>query len=209
MDERNRDRSSKKEKPSGLGGMAQNIKPTATWENLHLPQALLSQLKEICGQAKCDSRIFGDRKLPRSKGLSVVFSGAAGTAKTIAAEVIAKALHKDLYMVNLAAVVSKYIGETEKNLNMLFDVAEQSGAILFFDEADTLFGKRSEVKDSHDRFANIEISYLLQRIEGFSGMAILATNVRKNYDEIVSHGARFIVEFPPSRKKRARVELNA
>ena len=132
----------------------------------------------------------------RGFGISALFAGESGTGKTMAAEVIANDLRLDLYRIDLSAVVSKYIGETEKNLRRLFDAAEDGGAILFFDEADALFGKRSEVKDSHDRYANIEINYLLQRIESYRGLAILATNMKSALDTAFMRRLRFIVNFP-------------
>ncbi|MEA2689027.1 MAG: hypothetical protein QOD51_1634, partial [Candidatus Eremiobacteraeota bacterium] len=129
-------------------------------------------------------------------GISALFAGPSGTGKTMAAAVLANALRLDLYRIDLATIVNKYIGETEKNLRRVFDAAEDGGAILFFDEADALFGKRSEVKDSHDRYANIEINYLLQRIESYRGLAVLATNVKSALDEAFLRRLRFVVEFP-------------
>jgi SpoVK/Ycf46/Vps4 family AAA+-type ATPase len=143
--------------------------------------------------------------MTRGLGISALFAGESGTGKTMAAEVIANELDLALYRIDLSAVVSKYIGETEKNLRRLFDAAEQGGAILFFDEADALFGKRSEVKDSHDRYANIEINYLLQRMEAFSGLAILATNMKSALDSAFMRRLRFIVNFPypgPAERRR-------
>src|SRR6266581_7594059 len=137
----------------------------------------------------------------RGLGINALFAGESGTGKTMAAEVIANSLH-----LNLSAVVSKYIGETEKNLRRLFDAAEDGGAILFFDEADALFGKRSEVKDSHDRYANIEINYLLQRMESYRGLAILATNMKSVLDTAFMRRLRFIVNFPfPGLTERKRM----
>ena len=135
-------------------------------------------------------------RMNRGLGISALFAGESGTGKTMAAEVIANDLRLDLYRIDLSAVVSKYIGETEKNLRRLFDAAEDGGAILFFDEADALFGKRSEVKDSHDRYANIEINYLLQRMEAYRGLAILATNMKSALDTAFMRRLRFIVNFP-------------
>jgi SpoVK/Ycf46/Vps4 family AAA+-type ATPase len=132
----------------------------------------------------------------RGFGISALFAGESGTGKTMAAEVIANELHLDLYRIDLSAVVNKYIGETEKNLRRLFDAAEDGGMILFFDEADALFGKRSEVKDSHDRYANIEVNYLLQRMESFRGLAILATNMKSSLDQAFMRRLRFVVNFP-------------
>jgi len=143
-------------------------------------------------------------KMNRGLGISALFAGESGTGKTMAAEVIANDLRLNLYRIDLSAVVSKYIGETEKNLRRLFDAADDGGAILFFDEADALFGKRSEVKDSHDRYANIEINYLLQRMEAYRGLAILATNLKSALDPAFMRRLRFIVNFPfpgPSERK--------
>jgi SpoVK/Ycf46/Vps4 family AAA+-type ATPase len=142
----------------------------------------------------------------RGLGISALFAGASGTGKTMAAEVMANHLRLNLYRIDLSAVVSKYIGETEKNLRRLFDAAEDGGAILFFDEADALFGKRSEVKDSHDRYANIEINYLLQRMEAYRGLAILATNMKSALDQAFMRRLRFIVNFPfPDADDRKRI----
>ena len=135
-------------------------------------------------------------KSARGLGISALFAGDSGTGKTLAAEVLARELHLELYRIDLAAVVSKYIGETEKNLRRVFDTAEDSGAILLFDEADALFGKRSEVKDSHDRYANIEVSYLLQRMEAYSGLAVLTTNSKAALDSAFMRRLRFVVSFP-------------
>ena len=154
--------------------------------------------------------VYGDwgfaGKSTRGLGISALFSGASGTGKTMAAEVLANELALDLYRIDLSAVVSKYIGETEKNLRRLFDAAEETGAILLFDEADALFGKRSEVKDSHDRYANIEVSYLLQRMESYRGLAILTTNFRAALDPAFLRRIRFIVNFPfPDAGQRAEI----
>ena len=135
-------------------------------------------------------------KNTRGLGITALFAGESGTGKTMAAEVLANELHLDLYRIDLSAVVSKYIGETEKNLRRVFDAAEDSGAILLFDEADALFGKRSEVKDSHDRYANIEVSYLLQRMEAYRGLAILTTNLKAALDSAFQRRLRFVVHFP-------------
>ena len=142
----------------------------------------------------------------RGLGISALFAGDSGTGKTMAAEGIAKKLRLDLYRIDLSAVVSKYIGETEKNLRRMFDAAEDGGAILFFDEADALFGKRSEVKDSHDRYANIEVNYLLQRIEAYRGLAILATNMKDALDQAFLRRLRFVVDFPyPGQAERKAI----
>ena len=146
------------------------------------------------------------QKLTASAGISALFVGSPGTGKTMAAELIAAELGLDLFKIDLSSMVSKYIGETEKNLERLFTEAEQSHAILFFDEADALFGKRAEVKDAHDRYANIEISYLLQRMEAFNGITILATNLRTNIDEAFTRRLQFVVDFPfPRADDRRRI----
>jgi len=183
-----------------LSELAVKIEPRYGWPDIVLPENKRVQLKEICSQARYRYRVFGewgfDRKLSHGKGLSVLFSGPPGTGKTMAAEVIAGDLRVDLYKVDLSGVVSKYIGETEKNLSRIFREAETSNAILFFDEADALFGKHTEVSDAHDRYANIETSYLLQKMEEYEGIVVLATNLRENMDEAFTRRLRFIVEFP-------------
>lgn len=183
-----------------LRELALKIDPHYGWGDIVLPESKVAQLKEICSQVKHRYRVFGewgfDQKLSHGKGLSVLFSGPPGTGKTMAAQVITHELQLDLYKIDLSSVVSKYIGETEKNLAKIFDEAETSNAILFFDEADALFGKRTEVSDAHDRYANIETSYLLQKMEEYEGMVILATNLRENMDEAFTRRIRFIVEFP-------------
>lgn len=183
-----------------LSELAVKIEPRCGWPDIVLPADKEAQLKEICSQARYRYRVFGewgfDRKLSHGKGLSLLFSGPPGTGKTMAAEVIAHDLQVDLYKVDLSGVISKYIGETEKNLSRIFQEAETSNAILFFDEADALFGKRTEVSDAHDRYANIETSYLLQKMEEYEGIVILATNLRENMDDAFTRRLRFIVEFP-------------
>ena len=183
-----------------LSALARKITPKYQWGDIVLPADRLEQLREICNHVKYRERVYGewgfDRKLSLGKGLSVLFAGPSGTGKTMAAEIIAGALGLELYKIDISMVVSKYIGETEKNLSRIFVEAETSNAILFFDEADALFGKRSEVKDSHDRYANIEIGYLLQRMEEYEGVVILATNFRKNMDEAFVRRLHFTVEFP-------------
>jgi hypothetical protein len=183
-----------------LGSLAQRLVPCYSWDDIVLPEDLMRQLREIADQVAARPQVyetwkFGAR-LPRGRGISALFTGPSGTGKTMAAEILANHLQLDLYRIDLAGVVSKYIGETEKNLRSVFDVAEQSGAILFFDEADALFGKRSDVKDSHDRYANIEVNYLLQRMEDYRGLAILCTNRRSALDRAFLRRLRFLVEFP-------------
>ncbi|MEC4852872.1 MAG: ATP-binding protein, partial [Jaaginema sp. PMC 1079.18] len=182
-----------------LDTLAQRLDTKATWDNIILPEAQLDLLHQIADQVRHRSIVydqwgFRDR-LNRGMGVSVMFAGDSGTGKTMAAEVLANDLRLNLYRIDLSSVVSKYIGETEKNLRKLFDAAEDGGAILFFDEADALFGKRSEVKDSHDRYANIETNYLLQRIEAYQGLAILATNLKNSLDSAFMRRLRFIVNF--------------
>lgn len=183
-----------------LRGLAEAIETRAHWEDLVLPEDQFQTLREISAQVRQRLQVyeswgFGARTV-RGLGISALFAGPSGTGKTLAAEVIAGHLQLDLYRIDLSQVVSKYIGETEKNLRAVFDSAEQSGAVLLFDEADALFGKRSEVRDSHDRYANIEVSYLLQRMESYRGLAILTTNLRGALDGAFLRRIRFIVSFP-------------
>ena len=183
-----------------LDRLAVRIEPKAKWKDLVLPEEPLALLREISAQVRQRSKVYDEwgfrRKMSRGFGISTLFAGESGTGKTMAAEVIANELRLNLYRIDLSAVVSKYIGETEKNLRRVFDAAEDGGVILFFDEADALFGKRSEVKDSHDRYANIEINYLLQRMEAYRGLAILATNMKSALDQAFMRRLRFIVNFP-------------
>jgi hypothetical protein len=185
---------------SAMEGLAQRLETRATWDHLVLPHEPLRQLHQIVTQVRLRSQVYAEwgfeEVSSRGLGISALFSGESGTGKTLAAEVLANELRLDLYRIDLAAVVSKYIGETEKNLRRVFDAAEKGGAILFFDEADALFGKRSEVKDSHDRYANIEIGYLLQRMESYRGLAILATNMKSALDRAFTRRIRFMVTFP-------------
>ncbi len=183
-----------------LSMLAQKIEPHFILDDIVLPPDRIAQLREILARVKYRGLVHEtwgfDRKLSLGKGLSVLFTGPSGTGKTMAAEITAHELGLDLYRIDLAGVVSKYIGETEKNLARIFDEAETSNAILFFDEADALFGKRTEIRDAHDRYANVETSYLLQRIEAYEGVAILATNLRKNMDEAFVRRIAFTIEFP-------------
>jgi SpoVK/Ycf46/Vps4 family AAA+-type ATPase len=183
-----------------LANLARRIVPHYGWDDIVLPPDRHQQLTDIFNAAKFGTCVYSDwgfgEKLSLGKGLSVLFSGSSGTGKTMAAEIIAGALGLDLYRIDLSLIVSKFIGETEKNLARIFAEAETANAILFFDEADALFGKRSEVRDAHDRYANLEISYLLQRMEAYEGIAILATNLGKNLDEAFLRRLHFIVDFP-------------
>jgi DNA polymerase III delta prime subunit len=183
-----------------LNTLATKIAPRYRWEDIVLPKDTLAQLQEMVNTVRQRPVVYGqwgfDRKVALGKGLSALFAGESGTGKTMAADILAGELGQDLYKIDLSMLVSKYIGETEKNLNRVFSEAETSNAILFFDEADAIFGKRSEVKDSHDRYANIEISYLLQRMEAYDGVVILASNLRGNLDEAFTRRLHFIVEFP-------------
>ncbi len=195
MDKKSIAKRTARPRSSALKGMVQHIKPVATWKHLAFPPSTVAELREICRQAKHGGRPAG-RELTPGKGLSILFSGPHGTGKTMAAEVIANELNLDLYRIDLSAVVSKYIGETEKNLERIFTAAGNSNAILFFDEADALFGKRSEASDAHDRYANTETRYLLQRIEEYAGLAVLATNMSDNIDPAFTRRLQFIVDFP-------------
>ena len=183
-----------------LDALAQRIDLKVGWDNLVLPVEQANLLRQISSQVGQRQTVYEDwgfaEKMNRGLGISALFAGESGTGKTMAAEVIANDLQLNLYRIDLSAVVSKYIGETEKNLRRLFDAAEDGGAILFFDEADAMFGKRSEVKDSHDRYANIEVNYLLQRMESYRGLAILATNMKTALDTAFIRRLRFIVNFP-------------
>jgi len=183
-----------------LRDLAVKVEPRYGWEDLILPDDKVVHLRELCSQVKHRYRVFGewgfDRKVAHGKGLSALFFGVPGTGKTMAAQVIAGELQLELYKVDLSGVISKYIGETEKNLSKIFNEAEASNAILFFDEADALFGKRTEISDANDRYANMETSYLLQKMEEYEGVVILATNLRENMDDAFVRRIRFVVEFP-------------
>lgn len=194
----------------GMDRLADKLDAKATWDDIVLPEQEAGQLRQIAAQVQVRTRVYDDwgfrARMNRGLGISALFAGDSGTGKTMAAEVLANALKLDLYRIDLSAVVSKYIGETEKNLRQVFDAAEDGGAILFFDEADAIFGKRSEVKDSHDRYANIEINYLLQRMEAYRGLAILATNMKSALDSAFMRRLRFIVNFPfPGAAERKRM----
>ncbi|MEA3335575.1 MAG: ATP-binding protein [Chloroflexota bacterium] len=193
-----------------LDDLAQRVAPAAGWKDLVLPRGQLLLLREIAAAVRQRTQVYDvwgfARKSSRGLGISALFVGTSGTGKTMAAEVLAQELQLDLYCIDLSQVVSKYIGETEKNLRRVFDAAEESGAILLFDEADALFGKRSEVKDSHDRYANIEVSYLLQRMEAYRGLAILTSNMKSALDPAFMRRLRFVVQFPfPDSHHRAEI----
>ncbi|MBE7169314.1 MAG: ATP-binding protein [Williamsia sp.] len=190
--------------------LAQRIEPVARWNDIVLPEAQKQILKEIALQVKHRSKVYREwgfaGKDARGLGISVLFTGESGTGKTMASEVLANELALSLYRIDLSQVVNKYIGETEKNLKQIFDAAEEGGAILLFDEADALFGKRSDVKDSHDRYSNIEVSYLLQRMEAYRGLAILTTNMKSAIDKAFLRRIRFVVQFPyPDALHRAEI----
>lgn len=198
----------KKRAQSGSVPFIQKIAPRYTWEDIVLPKEKRKQLREICNYVKHHPKSYEEwgQRRALGEGLNALFVGPSGTGKTMAAEIIAHELRLDMYKIDLSMVVSKYVGETEKNLNKIFEGTKESNAILFFDEADALFGKRSEVKDSHDRYANIEINYLLQRMEEHEGVVILATNQGKNMDPAFVRRMHFIAEFSfPNKKHRLEI----
>jgi ATP-dependent 26S proteasome regulatory subunit len=193
-----------------LDTLAVKIKPRYYWEDVVLPEDELSILKEITTMVRERTQVLEkwglEKKLVASAGISALFAGPPGTGKTLSAQVIAAELGMDLYKIDLSTVVSKYIGETEKNLERIFTQARNSNTILFFDEADAIFGKRSEVKDAHDRYANIEVGYLLQRMESYDGVVILSTNLRSNLDEAFTRRLQFVVDFPfPDEAQRLNI----
>jgi SpoVK/Ycf46/Vps4 family AAA+-type ATPase len=180
---------------------------TFTWDDIVLPEPVLSQLQSISSHVRHASDVLEDwnyrSRMPYGHGVTALFSGASGTGKTMAAQILAADLNVELFQVDLAKTVSKYIGETEKNLDIVFDAAEKASAVLLFDEADALFGKRTEVRDAHDRYANVEVAYLLQRMEAYSGLAVLTTNFRQNLDTAFMRRLRFVIDFPaPNAKER-------
>ncbi|MEM7537894.1 MAG: ATP-binding protein [Chloroflexota bacterium] len=190
--------------------LAQRIIPKATWDDIVLPDDQRTVLQYIGDQVNNRGLVYDDwgfrERVSRGLGMTVLFAGESGTGKTLASEILANYLNLNLYRIDLSSVVSKYIGETEKNLRKLFDAAEDGGMILFFDEADSLFGKRSDVKDSHDRYANIEVNYLLQRMEEYQGLAILATNLKSGLDDAFTRRLRFSVTFAkPNEESRRRI----
>ena len=195
---------------SRLGDLAVRLSPAYSWDDLVVPERQRDLLHSISAYLRHRDRVLSEwgyeRTVARTQGLKVLFAGESGTGKTMAAQVLAAELGLDLFRVDLATVVSKYIGETEKNLERIFAAADGSNAILFFDEADALFGKRSEVSDSHDRYANIEVAYLLQRMEAYPGAVILATNFKRNIDDAFVRRLDFVVDFPfPEAEDRRRI----
>jgi hypothetical protein len=198
---------------SALAALARKVPLANSWDDLVLPAVTLNQLREIASAARTRETVYSTwglgRRHPGAGGIKVLFSGQSGTGKTMSAGVIARELGLDLYQIDLSRVVSKYIGETEKNLDRVFTAARGSNAVLFFDEADALFGKRSEVKDAHDRYANIEVGYLLQKMEEYEGIAILATNLGRNIDTAFSRRLQYVVDFPlPDEPLRLRLWRN-
>ena len=194
----------------GLDELGRRIEPTAGWNDLVLPEHQRAILREVIAQVRQRGTVYTEwgfsQTLRRGLGVTALFAGGSGTGKTLAAEVVAGELGLDLFVIDLSQVVSKYIGETEKNLSSVFDAAERGGALLLFDEADALFGKRSEVKDSHDRYANLEVSYLLMRMEAYRGLAVLTTNMKQAIDPAFMRRIRFVVDFPfPSERERAEI----
>lgn len=193
-----------------LGKLASRVRGAHAWNDLVLPSSTLRQIKEIKAAIKYRHQVYSawgfDQRLASGRGLKVLFSGSPGTGKTMTAGILARDLGLDLYKIDLSGIVSKFIGETEKNLDLIFRASQSGNAILFFDEADALFGKRSEVKDAHDRYANIEVAYLLQKMEDHDGVVILATNLSKNMDEAFSRRMHYVVEFPlPNAGHRERL----
>lgn len=185
---------------SAVPGMVRRLEAAFSWDDIVLPDAVRAQIHQIPGHVRHAGKVFEDwgyeTRMPYGQGIAALFSGMSGTGKTMTAQIIAGELGVDLFQVDLAKTVSKYIGETEKNLDTVFEAAEKASAVLLFDEADALFGKRTEVRDAHDRYANVEVAYLLQRMEAYAGLAILTTNFRQNLDSAFMRRLRFVVEFP-------------
>jgi SpoVK/Ycf46/Vps4 family AAA+-type ATPase len=191
-----------------LERLTRRIEPEAEWSDLVLPEDAVNQLRELTHRARLSDRVlerWGGSTV-KGRGVSALFAGDSGTGKTMSAEIVANALGLDLYVIDLSTVIDKYIGETEKNLERIFVEADRVNAVLLFDEADAIFGKRSEVQDAHDRYANVETAYLLQRIERFNGLAILTTNLRSNVDEAFTRRLDAIIDFPsPDQAHRRRL----
>ncbi|HEY2666356.1 MAG TPA: ATP-binding protein, partial [Actinomycetota bacterium] len=195
---------------AGLERLARRIEPQVGWEDLVLPEPVLAQLGELTARARHREQVLDvwgmGAKSSKGRGITALFAGDSGTGKTMSAEVVAGELGLDLYVIDLSSVVDKYIGETEKNLDRIFSEADRVNGVLLFDEADAIFGKRSEVKDSHDRYANVEVAYLLQRMELFDGLAVLTTNLRSNVDEAFTRRLDAVVDFPmPEEEDRRRL----
>jgi SpoVK/Ycf46/Vps4 family AAA+-type ATPase len=193
-----------------LDSLATRVPARATWDDLVLPDPAINGLRELCDRVVHRHTVLKqwglDQRTNGRLGVNALFAGPSGTGKTMAAQVIAHELGLELFAIDLSGVVSKYIGETEKNLDAIFRASEGTDAVLLFDEADALFGKRSEVRDSHDRYANLEVSYLLQRMEAHDGVAILATNLRQNLDEAFLRRLAFTIRFPfPEEEERRRI----
>jgi len=193
-------RGARAQNAAGLERLARRVEPAVGWDDIVLPESASSQLHDLASRARNRDQVLIEWKMRkgggRGRGVTALFAGDSGTGKTMSAEVIAGELGLDLYTVNLATVVDKYVGETEKNLERIFTEAGGVNAVLLFDEADAIFGKRSEVRDAHDRYANIESAYLLQRMETFDGLAVLATNLRSNIDEAFTRRLDMIIDFP-------------
>jgi hypothetical protein len=191
----------------GLARLARRVEPAVGWRDLVLPAPTTAQLREIALRARFRGRVLDEWRMRpgggRGRGVTALFAGDSGTGKTMSAEVIAADLGLDLYAVDLSSVIDKYVGETEKNLERIFSEAAGVNAVLLFDEADAIFGKRSEVRDAHDRYANVESAYLLQRMESFDGLALLATNLRANLDDALTRRLDLVIDFPmPDEEQR-------
>ncbi len=184
----------------GLERLARRIRPQVSWPDLVLPEGVVTQLGEIAARARFRDVVLDrwglGRRSSKGRGLTALFAGDSGTGKTMSAEVVSGELGLDLYVIDLSTVIDKYIGETEKNLDRIFSEADRVNGVLLFDEADAIFGKRSDVKDLHDRYANVEVAYLLQRMELFDGVAILTTNLRSNVDEAFTRRLDAVIDFP-------------
>ncbi|GGK12247.1 hypothetical protein GCM10008955_01870 [Deinococcus malanensis] len=192
-----------------MGTLAERVDARASWQDLILPPSEAGVLRQIAAHVRHRSQVYeqlGMARPGRGRALTALFSGPSGTGKTLSAEVLATDLNLDLYRIDLSSTVSKYIGETEKNLRRIFDAADQGGCILLFDEADSVFGKRGEVRDSNDRYANIQVNYLLQRLETFNGLAVLTTNLESSMDVAFMRRIQFVLNFrPPQPAERERL----